>query len=358
MAQTVHVNRANIADAVLVDHDLPALAENAVRLKVDSFAVTANNVTYAVAGDMLGYWNFFPAPDGLGVVPMWGHARVAQSNHPQIAAGERVYGYLPMGTHLDVTPDKISPGQFFDAAAHRRPMSPIYSLYSRLAGDPEHDPAREGARMVFGPLFKTGFLIEAMLRREHAYGAKTLVMTSASSKTALSLASVTRANSPDLTRIGLTSTANLAFVRRSGLFDRVLDYRDIATLPSEAAVCVDLAGDGRLLAQIHHALGDALAYSCLVGVTHVAARGQGEAAAPPGPVPVFFFAPDHAAAAIKDLGAQGFADAVAARWRTFLIETDGFVRIETRAGLAAARDAFVATVKGHADPAVGVVVQP
>ena len=54
MAQTVHVDRANIADAVLVDHDLPALAENAVRLKVDSFAVTANNVTYAVAGDMLG----------------------------------------------------------------------------------------------------------------------------------------------------------------------------------------------------------------------------------------------------------------------------------------------------------------
>ena len=358
MAQTVHIDTANIANAVLVDHDLSILAENAVRLRIESFAVTANNVTYAVAGDMLGYWNFFPAPDSMGVVPMWGHARVAQSNHPHIVAGERVYGYLPMGTHLDVTPDRISPGQFIDAAAHRRPMSPIYNLYSRLVADPEHDPAREGARMVFGPLFKTGFLIEAMLRREEAYGASALVMTSASSKTALSLASVARALSPNLTRIGLTSTGNLPFVRQTGLYDQVMDYSDIAALPTGPAVCVDFAGDGRLLAQIHHALGDALAYSCLVGVTHVAAQRPSDAGTLPGPVPVFFFAPDHATATVKDLGAQGFSDAVAARWRAFLIETDGFVRIDTRDGLAAARDAFIATVNGQADPAVGIVVRP
>ena len=43
----------------------------------------------------------------MGIVPMWGHAKVVESNHPDIAVGERVYGYLPMGTHLDVVPGKI-----------------------------------------------------------------------------------------------------------------------------------------------------------------------------------------------------------------------------------------------------------
>ena len=67
-----------------------------------------------------------------------------ESNHPEIAVSERVYGYLPMATHLDVVPGKVSAGGFADMADYRQPMSPIYNQYSRLAADPEHDPAREG----------------------------------------------------------------------------------------------------------------------------------------------------------------------------------------------------------------------
>ena len=89
---------------------------------------------------------------------MWGHARVIESNHPEVAVDERVYGYLPMATHLDVVPGKVSAAGFTDMAEHRQPMSPVYNSYTRLAADPEHDPAREGERMIFGPLFKTGLL--------------------------------------------------------------------------------------------------------------------------------------------------------------------------------------------------------
>jgi len=35
------------------------LALGQIRLAVDSFSFTANNITYAAAGDMLGYWQFF-----------------------------------------------------------------------------------------------------------------------------------------------------------------------------------------------------------------------------------------------------------------------------------------------------------
>ena len=358
MPQIVHVDRSNLAAAVLVDQGLPPLADGAVRLAVQSFAVTANNVTYAVAGDMLGYWNFFPAPAGRGVVPMWGHAVVVESNYAEIAPGERVHGYLPMGTHLDVQPTKVSSGQFIDAAAHRQPMSPIYNTYSRLAADPEHDPAREAERMLFGGLFKTGFLIEAMFRRENWHGAQALIVTSASSKTALGLASVARASSPSIRRIGLTSPRNVAFVEKTGLYDEVIAYDALASLPKIPSVAVDFAGDAALLANVHRALGAGLAYSCLVGMTHVGAGGASGSEPAPGPNSVFFFAPDHASASIRELGPKGFAEAVAERWRAFLSETDGVMRVDERPGLTAARDAFVATLKGEADPAVGIIVRP
>jgi hypothetical protein len=329
-----------------------------VRLRVESFAVTANNVTYAVAGDAFGYWNFFPAEAEWGVVPMWGHAVVEVSNHADLTVGERVYGYLPMATHLDVLPENVSAGGFSDSAAHRQPMSPIYNQYSRLAADPEHDPAREAQRMIFGPLFKTGFLIEAMMRREGWFGAEASILTSASSKTALALASVAREKSPQMKRIGLTSAGNVGFVKATGLYDEVLAYGDIASLPQEPSVSVDFAGNAALLHAIHTALGDQLKYSCTVGATHVGAGFGRDNGALPGPAPIMFFAPDHAVATIKELGPRGFGEAVASSWSTFMDEIEDTVSVDQRTGLAAAERAFADTLKGTADPAVGIVIRP
>jgi Protein of unknown function (DUF2855) len=357
MPRTVHVEKGALTHATIADLPERLLAAGHARLRVESFAVTANNVTYAVIGDMFGYWNFFPAPDGLGVVPMWGHAVVEASAHPGLTVGERVYGYLPMATHLDVEVGNVTPGGFTDGAAHRQPMSPFYSQYNRLSADPEHDPAREDARMIFGPLFKTGFLIEAMMRREHWFGADTLVMTSASSKTAMALAHCTRERSPAIRRIGLTSAGNRAFVTATGLYDEVFSYDSCTQLRQFSSVAVDFAGNAALLRAVHETLGDGLKYSCLVGVTHVDGRG-GTGEPMPGPTPVLFFAPDHATATVKELGPKGFGDAVAKSWHGFVAATDDFVSVDHRQGLEAARDAFLATLAGKADPAIGIVIQP
>ena len=74
--------------------------------------MTANNVTYAAMGEGMKYWDFFPAPEGFGIVPVWGHAHVAASNVEGFAVGERVYGYLPMASHLVVSPGAVKPGSF------------------------------------------------------------------------------------------------------------------------------------------------------------------------------------------------------------------------------------------------------
>jgi hypothetical protein len=358
MSKVVQVKRNELAELRIVDQAAVPLGDGEVRLRIESFSVTANNVTYAVAGDAFGYWNFFPGEGGWGVVPMWGHAVVEESRHPGIAVGERVYGYLPMATHLDVLPDAVTLGGFIDAAAHRQPMSPIYNQYSRLAADPEHDPAREAERMIFGPLFKTGFLIESMMRREGWFGAQNLICTSASSKTAMATASVARAKSPHIRRIGLTSAGNVDFVRKGGFYDLVLPYDRIAELPQEASVLVDFAGNARVIHAVHAALSGNLTYSCTVGATHVG-EGFGRDNGPlPGPQPVLFFAPDHAVAAIAELGSKGFGEAVAQSWNRFIGEAGGAVKVDERQGLEAAAEAFVLTVEGKADPSVGIVVRP
>jgi hypothetical protein len=357
MPTTVHVKKDELTSTHIHETASAPLGEGQVRLRVESFAVTANNVTYAVIGDMFGYWSFFPAEDGMGIVPMWGHAVVEASNCPEITVGERVYGYLPMGTHLDVMPGKVSPGGFTDMTEYRQPMSVFYNQYSRINADPEHDPAREDARMLFGPLFKTGFLIEAMFKRENWFGAQALIMTSASSKTALALAHCAKTGSPDVRRIGLTSAGNVAFVQASGLYDVVLPYDAIDTLEQLPSVAVDFAGNAAIGRAVHTRLDASLVYSCSVGVTHVGARtGSGEPL--PGPAPILFFAPDHATATVKELGPKGFAEAVGSSWRGFVAGTDGYMQVSHRDGVQAAADAFASTLKGEAPPEVGIVVRP
>lgn len=358
MSKTVQVKRNAITQSRIVNAPLSPLGDGEVRLKVESFSVTANNVTYAVAGNSFGYWNFFPGEGDWGVVPVWGHAVIAQSHCEGLTVGERVYGYLPMAEHLDVLPGQVSVGGFTDMAAHRQPMSPIYNQYSRLAADPEHDPAREGERMIFGPLFKTGFLIESFMRREQWFGAEALICTSASSKTAMATASVARDKSPGVKRIGLTSVGNVEFVRRGGFYDEVLSYDQVADLRQSGSVLVDFAGNAQLIHAVHTALGDHLKYSCTVGATHVGA-GFGQDNGPlPGPAPVLFFAPHHAVAAIQELGPRSFGEAVAASWARFIGEADGAVAIDQRTGLEAAAEAFVATAEGRADPSIGIVIRP
>lgn len=353
------VRRDALGQVAINETIAPVPGPGEVLLEIEAFAVTANNVTYAVVGEQVGYWNFFPALEGWGIVPVWGFARVAASQVPEIAVGERVYGYLPMASHLIVQPGKISAGLFRDMAAHRQPMSPVYNQYRRLAADPAHDPAREDMRMLFEPLFLTSFLIEDTLRRAAWHGATSVVMTSASSKTALGTAYVCRASSPTVRRIGLTSAGNVAFVERTGLYDTVIAYDAIDTVGEVVgdgtAVVVDFAGNGDVVASLYAGLTGRLAQCLRVGVTHHEERGEGGVL--PGPKPVWFFAPDAATALIREIGQDGFNAGVAAQWRGFVDTAAGLVKVDHQSGMEALQRVWRAQVAGQASPETGFVLK-
>lgn len=349
------VSKSDLAQTRLVETDLGALAEGQILLRIEKFALTANNITYAVVGEQMAYWNFFPAEEGWGRVPVWGFATVAESRRLEFAVGERVYGYLPMSSHLVVEPGKVSDGAFLDMAAHRQPMNRVYNNYRRLAADPAHDPELEEYRALFEPLFMTSFLIEAFMRRQDYFGAKSLLMTSASSKTGMALAQVAKARSPGIERVGLTSAGNAQFVEGLGLYDRVVSYDAIGDLDAATpSVVVDFAGNGRTLSAIHNHFSDALKYSCLVGATHWDARGLADDIA--GPAPILFFAPDHVVAMTEELGPEGFGMEVGKAWGSFIGEARGWIDVQRREGGDAAGETYATLLAGKASPRDGFIL--
>ena len=70
------VKRDALRETKIVQHEARALVDGEVRMAIDKFALTANNVSYAVIGDTFGYWKFFPAEGEWGIVPVWGGAQV------------------------------------------------------------------------------------------------------------------------------------------------------------------------------------------------------------------------------------------------------------------------------------------
>jgi len=289
------VNRKNLAECRFVSaKDLAnvELGTGELLVAVDRFALTANNVTYAVAGDMLNYWSFFPAEEGWGRVPVWGFGDVVRSRHDAVPEGERLYGYYPMSSWLIIRPSLVTEATIVDGSAHRQPLPPIYNQYSRAAADPFYEHEAEEWQMLFWPLFMTGFLLDDFLGEGDLFGAKAVLLTSASSKTAVALAAALSENrrAPGGV-IGLTSKRNVGFVEGLGCYDRVVAYDDARSIDGKTPVAiVDMAGNGELLAALHRHFGVGVKLSCLVGLTH-----HDRLACPenlPGANPTFFFAPD------------------------------------------------------------------
>jgi hypothetical protein len=266
-------------------------------LEVESFGLTSNNVTYAVMGDAMSYWRFFPAEDGWGRIPVWGFAHVTASTRDELAEGTRVYGYLPASSHLVVTPDHVEDGGFVDATAHRTELAAVYNAYSRASDEPRPG---DDAQILFRPLFGTSFLIDDYLDERDFFGADTVLISSASSKTAIGTAFVLRRRE-GIEVVGLTSPGRADFVEGLGVYDRVVAYDDVEALPAGAAVYVDISGDAGVRAAVHHHLADSLAHDCLVGASHWE-RIAGDSEPLPGPAPEMFFAPGRFAKRTADWG--------------------------------------------------------
>jgi hypothetical protein len=241
------VGQADLSATRLVRAELGPPGEGEVLFEVEKFAFSANNVTYALLGEALRYWDIFPAEPGWGRIPVWGYLRVLTSGVPGVEPGRRAYGLSPMATHVTLRPDRLGRSTFSEGSPSRKGLSSVYNVYSWADPGPHED-----ALLVLSPSFWLSFSLDDYLAR-NTHSDRTAVVTSASSKAAIGLAYLlTRRGVPVA---GLTSPSRVAFARSLSLYDQVLPYDLAGSLPSDAATIVDIAGDPALRDRIDRHLG-------------------------------------------------------------------------------------------------------
>jgi Protein of unknown function (DUF2855) len=356
--QTFLVKKSDLSQAQLASSDAAPLQAGQVRLKIDLFSFTANNITYASFGDTMKYWDFYPRSDDWGVIPVWGFAEVTESLCEGITVGQRFYGYYPPASEVVLTPSRSSPAGFSVSNEPRGKLAAVYNSYSNCAADPFYAHGSEAVQCLLRPLFITSWLIDDFLADNSFFGSEAVLLSSASSKTAYGTAFCLslrpKADRPRI--IGLTSASNLAFTQSLGCYDEVITYEQLESLnAAQTATFVDYAGNAALRLRIHTHFKE-LKYSCSVGGTHV--QELGGAKGLPGPKATLFFAPAQIAKRRDDWGGAVLNQRLVQSWQAFAqrVSQDGatWMDVETHTA-ATANAAYASLLKGQLSPRSGQV---
>jgi hypothetical protein len=348
------IKRDDLRECRIAESEAPAVGPGQALLRVDTFGLTANNITYAVMGEAMSYWDFFPAQDGWGRVPMWGFAEVERSEAEGVEAGMRIYGYLPPSSHLLVTSASVNGQGFVDRSPHRAALPSAYHLYTATEADPFYRADTEDMQMLLRPLFFTSFLIDDQLDDEGLTGRGAIVISSASSKTAIAAAFLL-AQREGVEPIGLTSPGSIEFVEGLGIYGRTVAYDEIDSLDGGPATYVDVAGDGAVRHAVHSHFGDELVHSMAVGITHWEEFGSGEGELP-GPPPTLFFAPDRVVKRSEDWGADDLQRRAAGAWHPFCEWTAGWLETLPNQGFDGVKRAYLDVIEGGVDPKTAHVI--
>jgi hypothetical protein len=342
------VKRGDLRECRITESDPPELKSGQALLRVETFGLTANNVTYAVMGEAMSYWDFFPAAEGWGRVPMWGFAEVEESEAEGVERGTRLYGYLPPSSHLVVAPVDADAGGFVDGSPHRTALPSAYHRYLATGSDSFYRADTEKVQMLLRPLFFTSFLIDDQLDDEGLAARGPVVISSASSKTAIAAAFL-MGQRQGVELVGLTSARSAEFVAGLGIYGSTVTYDAIDSLEQRPSTFVDIAGDGAVRHAIHSHYGDDLLYSMTVGVTHWEELGAGGGDLP-GPTPAFFFAPDRVVKRSEDWGRAGLEGRVADAWHPFCEWTGGWLETIDGQGFEAVQSAYLEVLEGGVEP--------
>ena len=275
--------------------------------------------------------------------------------HPGVSEGERLFGYFPMATHLVIEAADVSKRGLRDAAARRQGVAPVYNAYARVSGDPAFTGRQGDYQALLRPLFMLSFLVDDFLAENEFYGARSVMLSSASSKTAFGLAHLLHTLRKDIRVIGLTSAANTDFVRSLGCYDEVVTYDRVTSLPSDSPVAfVDMAGNSELRATLHGHFGDRMKYSGRIGLTHRSSSPDEPEL--PGAKPTWFFAPDQIRKRAKEWGPGGIDTRFSAVWSGFAPMLDRWLKVIEGRGEGPVKQVYLDTLNGRVRPDQGHIL--
>lgn len=360
--KSLQTDKSDLARTRVVSHTLNELEPGQALLKISRLALTTNNITYAAFGDTphLLYWHFFPTGDeAWGHMPAWGFAEVVTTTVDGLSIGERFYGYWPIASHLVVEPVRITERGFYDGSEHRLSLTSAYNQYQRNSTDAAYRVENEDYQMLLRPLFITSFMLADYLEDNNFFGAKRIVVSSASSKTAFGTVFCLQNKGVEL--IGLTSTSNREYVEGLGCYDKTVTYDELESLDaSVATVYVDFSGNGDLRQRIHAHLGAVLQHDCYAGAAHGEEHISKQDLKLSGPEPKTYFAPDQIRKRNADWGpaevTRRFNIAQLAFIERVRDPHSPWLKLETHQGFAPAQQLIDTLVNGRIAPIDGHIV--
>jgi len=345
----------------LVSINEPSISDNQIKLKIERFSFTANNITYAVAGDFLKYWHFFPASneDGSdasstwGHIPVWGFAVVTESNSSDIAVGERFFGYYPPTEYCVMQPSATNPATFIDGSAHRSHLPGGYNLYRKVSD--QVDVLADNEQSLLYPLFATAFSIVDLCAEYDWYGADHAIILSASSKTSIGLAYAINYTKGAPKPIGVTSSRHKNAVESLGIYDQVFSYDEIDQLENETKCCiVDMSGNKNLLGSLHKIYGENMMSTLSVGATHWDSLEVNDGIIQERTHQ--FFAPSQIESMIKRFGPQGFSQQLGAFIQESFVKTRSWLKFEELDSIESLSSIYPDVCAGKIDANTGVMV--
>jgi hypothetical protein len=357
------------------------LSKEGVTFEVERFAFTANNLTYFMMGEKLGYWQFFPAVSDKaladkaasnkplesnvnnkwGVIPVWGIGKVSASSAEGVDVGSRYFGYFPPATHLHMDAIAFAQGNLIDTSAHRNSLPQGYNVYRPLeSGGDKTQSHRENLQMLLWPLYITSYCLWDLIDQYNAPKPKQVIVLSASSKTSLGLAYALKKD--DYHVVGVTSGKSQEFVEGLDVYNQVVCYDNLDDIHSKASIVVDMSGNSEVKQRLKTRLGDDLMRYVQVGLTHWQDAGTEDGAEntedASGNSDEFFFAPAHIQTRMTELGAYKFHAQSGAFVKEAMLWTSSWLSVKEHKNIASLIQNFTAICRGDVSPHEGLIFIP
>jgi len=353
------VNRDDLRQCGVLPTAISKPGDGDALLRIETFGLSSNNITYLALGDTMPYREFFPVRDesmgaGWCCPPVWGVGNVVESKSPTLNTGHRVYGFFPAARFVTLKPAEATPGGFRVERSHIPRKFALYHQYGVLGRDPFFLPEQEEMMVVMRPLFLTGLLLDDYLREVEFGGASRVFVSSAASKTAYGFASAfSRSRGAEL--IGLASLASRDAAQGFDFYDRVVVYEEIDSLATDPpTIYVDISGSVAIRQRVVDHLEDGLKLIVSVGLTHWADGNYGSGDKEVGPRAEAFFAPGWSARRMREQG-PAFLGGLLAGWQGQMEHVDRHFVVARESGSDSVVASYCAFAEGRIDPNRAVV---
>ncbi|WP_317931002.1 DUF2855 family protein [Halioxenophilus sp. WMMB6] len=271
---SLEFNQQDVRRLAVVNESIPVadqLDKGSMLVRIERFGFSCNNLSSALAPGLNCSWpQLFVGRDGRRCLPVWGYAEVVESNRDGLAPGMGFYGCFPMSRFLMIDTRQSANGRFsfgFDQALPNNGASlPTFTAVESFADI--------DMQILLRPLLSAAYLILQELIESQFWQAGQIIITSASSKTAMGLSyflqeyfhRIGMESSPLV--VGLTAARHQAFVSQNGHFDQVFSYEQFRQMEPAESVLVDFSGNHQVQSMIHYYLKQRLIYAYNLGSCH------------------------------------------------------------------------------------------